>query len=169
MPNSWACNARCCRSSIRSIGNQLNRRRSIRHFEKGNVPMKAFIATIALLGSTLAALAPLAADAFPEGPVLIKSEPGLDACGGSGLVTVSTVLYSTDKSGIYTFKKVDAAQMVTMCDSKTFDGVEYVGVVFSTKATRDCKISKDADKPAGYSGPCQSGWIKAEYVTLVAG
>jgi hypothetical protein len=130
--------------------------------------MKAFIATIALVGSTLATLAPVAATAFPVGPVLIKSERGWDACGGAGLVTVSTVLYSTDKSGVYNFKKVDAAQIVTMCDSKTVDGVEYVGVVYSTKA-RDCKISKDADKPAGYSGPCQSGWIKAEYVTLVAG
>ncbi len=127
--------------------------------------MKAFIATIALVASTLTAVA---AHAFPVGPVRIKSEPGLDACGGAGLVTVSTVLYSTDKSGFYNFKKVDAAQIVTMCDSKTVDGVEYVGVVYSTKA-RDCKISKDADKPAGYSGPCQSGWIKAEYVTLVAG
>jgi hypothetical protein len=120
---------------------------------------------MALVASTLATVA---AQAFPVGPVLIKSEPGLDACGAAGLVTVSTVLYSTDKSGVYNFKKVDAAQIVTMCDSKIVDGVEYVGVVYSTKS-RDCKISKDADKPAGYSGPCQSGWIKAEYVTLVAG
>ncbi|MDZ4081350.1 MAG: hypothetical protein U1E10_00315 [Bdellovibrionales bacterium] len=127
--------------------------------------MKAFIATMALVASTLATVA---AQAFPVGPVLIKSEPGLGACESSGLVTVSTVLYSTDKTGVYIFKKVDAAQIVNMCDSKIVDGVEYVGVVYSTKS-RDCKISRDADKPAGYSGSCQSGWIKAEYVTLVAG
>ncbi len=107
--------------------------------------------------------------AFPTGPVMVGGDAEFDACGGYGLVTVSTVLYSQEKSGQVVFSKIDAAQGVFMCDSKIVDGVEYLGVVFSTNENESCGVGTPIENKEAYSGNCKSGWVKAEYVTLIAG
>lgn len=88
----------------------------------------------------------------------------MDACGGSGITTATTVMYVADKAGHWKFVVIPANTAVFFCDGQD----EYYGVVIRD-GKRDCKVSSPIAKEGEYQGPCQSGWIKNAFLDLLAG
>lgn len=111
----------------------------------------------------------LSALAIPMGPVMVGGEADMDACGGFGIATVTSTLFTTNASGYSEFKTINASQEVYFCDyQKTSDG-EFYGVVFSEDGSDDCGVADSIEKKEPYSGSCKSGWANAEYLILIAG
>lgn len=107
--------------------------------------------------------------AIPTDPVMVGGEESLDACGGYGIATVTTTLFTTNSQGYSEFKTIDASQGVYFCDyKKDYDG-EYYGVVFSRDEKTDCGVSSPIATKQPYNGKCESGWVKKEFLLLIAG
>ncbi|MBU7580370.1 MAG: hypothetical protein KAF27_07850 [Porphyrobacter sp.] len=137
--------------------------------------------------ATLAALAalavPYAAGAQPmytqgNRPVMIGSpEEGLDPCslgmindpptgpdGGAVMVLPGD---STDLDYVDT---VVHGQSVWVCEASGEPGEdEMLGIVYSHDPDQDCELSSPVDEPRAYVGPCSWGWVRAEWVEIVAG
>lgn len=100
--------------------------------------------------------------------------PDLDACGGygevSGLKAGGDGFLSVREAPDVKAKELDrltAGQGVTFCDSAK--GNSWIGVVYDKSGGKDCGTGSPIDATKNYPGPCQSGWVSAKYVTLIAG
>lgn len=99
----------------------------------------------------------------PSRNVQIGGSAEYDACGGSGIVTVTTTLFKL-KNGMVSFGKVNVNQSVNVCDE---DG-DFVGIVILKKG-QNCGTGGNVPQRKDYTGPCESGWIKKEYFHMTAG
>jgi hypothetical protein len=105
-------------------------------------------------------------------PVMLIGGEGVDPCayalihddtggpeGGAVMVFPGD---STDLDYIDTLVNGDP---VWVCDLSG----DMLGIVYSRDPDQDCELSspQDADRP--YLGPCASGWVKADWVAMIAG
>ena len=147
--------------------------------------MKAMIAAAGLLALVTGSLAQ-AQSPFPAQPetgllaqppftgpnrvVMLKADDGLDPCAlgeitgaGEGAIMV----FPADDSSPDAIDFLSDGEKVWMCDSDTAS--DAIGVVYSREADTDCKVGSSVSADRVYTGPCKSGWIKAEWVRVIAG
>lgn len=103
-------------------------------------------------------------------PVMLKANDGLDPCSlgaitgaGEGAIMVfpgdSTSLDSTDF--------LSDGEKVWMCDGD--DGGDMIGIVYSADPDKDCELGSPVGEDRPYLGPCEWGWVKAQWVQVLAG
>ena len=114
--------------------------------------------------------AALAGDA--KVPVMYGQEAELDACTSQGVVQKLDTkgdnflaLRAGPGANYKMLAKLKSGQKVAMCDSKP----GWLGVVVFPTADDQCGTNTSLDKPAPYSGPCQSGWVAEKYILQVSG
>ena len=107
--------------------------------------------------------------AIPTGPVMVGGEADLDACGGWGITTATTTLFTKNSEGYMDFGIVAASTGVNFCDyHKDHDG-EFYGIVYSVDGKTDCGVSSPIKDRKAYDGKCKSGWVKKEFLLMIAG
>jgi len=123
------------------------------------------------LATILVILAASAAsgDVAPR-PVMIGSEPDLDACLGidqvggakSGLVSVR----AAPDARAAEIDRLANGEYVYGCDASG----EWSGVVYlhGKDMAPDCGVSSPAPH-APYKGRCKSGWVRSKWLTVIAG
>lgn len=120
------------------------------------------------IGFLFAAVASNVVAAAGGSPVMIGSEPELDACGSLGAVA-ATKLSVRDGPGS-AFHRMDSlakGKTVFVCSSSP-DG-EWTGVVYADGSEPDCGVSSPVPKPQPYAGACRSGWVRSKWITIIAG
>lgn len=102
--------------------------------------------------------------------------PRFDACNGMGRVTRSAGLPVYDAPFEDAKKTIDlrAGQRVYICNTSLDQ--EWLGIVVAptgsgedNSSARDCGVSSPVRSPRPYQGPCESGWVEANFVKLIAG
>jgi hypothetical protein len=121
----------------------------------------------ALLATLLLAMA---TDPVAPVPVMIGSEPDLNACpslaqvGGakSGLVSVR----AAPKGEAKEIDRLANGDYAYVCDTSG----EWTGVVYrrGKEMAPDCGVASPA-KRGPYRGACKSGWVRSKWLTVVAG
>src|SRR4051812_40440895 len=76
--------------------------------------------------------------AVPTTPVYVGGSVDMDACGGYGIITAPTTLFTLNAKQQIKFEIVKLNQMVFMCESD--ESGEFIGIVFS-ESNQDCKVS----------------------------
>jgi hypothetical protein len=122
--------------------------------------------------STLAlAIACFSVSASESRPVIIGSEPGLDACLGvdqvggakSGLISVR----AGPGSGFPEIDRLENGQYVYSCDGTSgWSGIVYLR---GKEMTPDCGVTSPVPTPVPYKGRCKSGWVRTKWLTVIAG
>lgn len=107
--------------------------------------------------------------AIPTGPVMVGGEADLDACGGWGIVTVTTTLFTKNSEGYMSFDKVEASTGAALCDYHEDQDGKFYGIIYSEEEGVDCGVSSPIATEKPYDGPCKSGWVKMEYLLFLAG
>jgi hypothetical protein len=141
--------------------------------------MKAMIAATGLLALVTGSLAqalpatgPLIQPPFAGAnrPVMLKADDGLDPCAlgaitgaGEGAIMV----FPADDTSPDAIDFLSDGEEVWMCDSD--DASDAIGIVYSREADMDCKVGSPVSADRVYTGPCKSGWVKAEWVKVIAG
>ena len=110
-------------------------------------------------------------------PVMIGNDPGLDidACGAVGMIKGAdvdggdyTVAVRSAPNGGAEVDRLNQGEAVYMCDSA--DDGAWIGIIYPNAIDADCNIEDTtSDELKPYSGPCRSGWVPKEHVTLMAG
>lgn len=59
------------------------------------------------------------------------------------------------------------ATPVWVCE--TSNDEQMVGIIYATYQDEDCEVSSPVAEDTDYSGPCDSGWVMAQDVELLAG
>jgi uncharacterized protein YgiM (DUF1202 family) len=139
------------------------------------------IATTALLRTAsamavivcLSAEGPLAAgQARSKQPVLIGGAESAEGCAGTATVAVrdgSTLnLRSGPGAGYPVIARLQPGQAVSICQSP---GNGWLGVVVhrTSRGFRDCGLSDAGSRAKPYAGPCDSGWVREQFLRLQAG
>jgi hypothetical protein len=104
-------------------------------------------------------------------PVLIGGAESSEGCAGTATVTVregSTLnLRSGPGTGYAVVARLPPGQTVSICQSP---GNGWVGVVVHRRGrVSDCGLSDAGLRAKPYAGPCDSGWVKEEFLRLLAG
>lgn len=120
----------------------------------------------AIITAIITAMLTVSAQAIPTQAVQVGGDADHDACGGWGIATVSTTLFTSIEG--HTFDRIEASQEVIFCDSMSDSDGEYTGVILPEEG-KDCGVSSPIEKIKNYDGPCKSGWVKTEYLLLIAG
>ena len=124
----------------------------------------------------LSMAAPLVAtETGAPAPMIGKDGPGFDACGAVGKVYRLSLLgedmlpvHHDPSEDRRPKDKLAAGTLVWLCDaSEGWQGIVYPTGKFQELG--DCRVGSPVAEPKPYDGPCQSGWVMAEYVELVAG
>jgi hypothetical protein len=102
-------------------------------------------------------------------PVRIGGDANFDACSSVGVVSGLQTGQLRVRSGPGTqYRKVDAVgkgQLLWLCGQ---DG-PWQAVVYTRNEAESCGVSSPVVPEVDYTGPCQSGWVHEDYVSLVAG
>ncbi len=106
-------------------------------------------------------------------PVRVGGDgPDLDACGGYGEVTGLNpngdnflAVRASPFVGAYELDRLEPGQGVSMCD---YEG-GWVGIVYDKSGDADCGTGSPVASERDYEGPCESGWVSEDFVTLLAG
>jgi len=111
----------------------------------------------------------------PERAVMTGQDgPEFDACGGWGEVSGLNPdgdnflsVRSRPEAGSTELDRLGPGAGVTMCE--TAPG--FIGIVYRGEGQKDldCAINSGLEAPEPYTGPCRSGWVSDNYVTLLAG
>lgn len=103
-------------------------------------------------------------------PVMLKADDGLDPCSlgeitgaGDGAIMV----FPGDSTDLEWVDTLSDGDPVWLCDGDKDS--DMVGIVYSADREADCGVGSPVDKDIRYAGPCQSGWIRAEWVRVIAG
>lgn len=128
--------------------------------------------TFATLAFTLAASPVLAQPQYTGGnrPVLLKADDGLDPCSLgviSGAGEGAIMVFPGDSTDLDAVDHLPDDQKVWMCDGDG-DG-DMIGIVYSRDPDKDCEVSSPVKEDRPYLGPCQWGWVKGEWVQVLAG
>jgi len=98
--------------------------------------------------------------------------PDMEACGGYGEVsglefTGETVLsvYAAPTADAENIDELPARTPVYLCEYTE----DWIGIVYPSSGTtdEDCMIDDAIDPVQDYDGPCPSGWVIRDYVTLI--
>ncbi|MEM8696738.1 MAG: SH3 domain-containing protein [Pseudomonadota bacterium] len=126
------------------------------------------------------ALAAVSAGAQSVGqnrPVMIGLDgPDFDACGALGEVAnlnprgdnYLSVRASPSTSGTE-LNRLGPGTRVLLCDG---EGDGWIGIVYGSGADGellDCQATDLVPQPRAYDGPCNSGWVHGDYISVIAG
>ena len=128
----------------------------------GALPLAALLSLVAM-GAGLAVSLSV--------PVIVGKVPEYDACGSNGVVKGLDphgdgflAVRSGPGSQYQMLDKLLEGQAVFVCD----DRGQWLGVVY-TRGNQDCGVDSALDRPKPYSGPCFSGWVYRNWITITAG
>ena len=124
----------------------------------------------ALAGTLLNLTAEKAHDP-PRIPVVVQSDPNLDACFGVGVVKGLNphhegflAVRGGPSVRFAPIDKLHNEERVYLCT----ESGDWYGIVY-TKTSQDCNVSTPWLRPAPYKGPCRSGWVYKRWIELLAG
>ena len=103
-------------------------------------------------------------------PVMLKPADGLDPCSlGSitGADDGAIMVFPGDTTALEAVDFLSDGEKVWLCDGD--EGSDMVGIVYSPNPAMDCEVGSPVTEEQMYTGPCQSGWIKSEWVKVLAG
>ncbi|MCP5396779.1 MAG: hypothetical protein H6918_08610 [Sphingomonadaceae bacterium] len=109
----------------------------------------------------------------PSRAVMIGQDgPEFDACGGLGRIISGAedrlpVLSGPDQSAMVS-GSLGRSTHVWLCEAEG----EWQGIVYPSgefQDVGDCRVSSPVAEPRAYDGPCQSGWVRARNIELLAG
>jgi hypothetical protein len=123
----------------------------------------------------LVLLAPLAIAAAPKAvPVIVASEPELDACPSLAEVTgLRREGFLAVRTGPGTgYEQVDtfhAGRRFFLCATSP-DG-KWFGIVYPPDGDLEfnCEVGANGTAPRAYTGPCRYGWVHSNWVKVIAG
>ena len=103
-------------------------------------------------------------------PVQIDSTNKLDACSLEQVSNVgddsSAMVFTGPSSDYDVVDYVADGDLVWVCQSDD----DMLGIVYAPAGSDiDCELANPLDFAVNYSGPCNTGWIKSEWVSIVAG
>ncbi|WP_188513658.1 hypothetical protein [Blastomonas aquatica] len=103
-------------------------------------------------------------------PVMLRPADGLDPCSlgeitgaGEGAIMV----FPGDTTTLDAVDYLSDGDKVWLCDGD--EGGDMVGIVYSPNPDLDCEVGSPVTQELMYTGLCQSGWIRSEWVRVVAG
>ena len=111
-------------------------------------------------------------------PVMIGSpEEGLDPCSlgminnpPTGPDTGAVMVFPGNSTELGYVDTVVHGQQVWVCDASGEPGdEEMLGIVYAGNPEEDCDLSSPVEEPRPYLGPCNRGWVRAEWVEIIAG
>lgn len=128
--------------------------------------------TFAALALILAASPALAQPQYTGGnrPVMLKADDGLDPCSLgviSGAGEGAIMVFPGDSTDLDAADYLSDGEKVWMCDGDG-DG-DMIGIVYSADPDKDCEVSSPVAEDRSYLGPCDWGWVKGEWVQVLAG
>lgn len=125
-------------------------------------------AVIALSLST----APVSAQSFGAGsvPVQLEASDGLDPCSLGQINDPSMdgaiIAFAGPSTDMDAVDYLVHGEKVWICQESD----EFYGIVYAPAGSDlDCEVGSPVDFTINYSGPCSTGWVKAEWVELLAG
>lgn len=130
------------------------------------------IMTAALLAVTMTASPVMAQPQFAGGnrPVMLKANDGLDPC-SLGAITGADdgaiMVFPGDSTDLDATDFLSDGEKVWLCDSD--EGGDMIGIVYSADPDKDCEVGSPVAEDRPYLGPCEWGWIKAQWVQVLAG
>ncbi|MFZ1742580.1 MAG: hypothetical protein WAT93_06985 [Pontixanthobacter sp.] len=102
-------------------------------------------------------------------PVQLEAIEDLDACSLGTIANVgddsSAMVLSGPWSDYEVVDYLSDGTYVWVCQS---DG-DYYGIVYTSDEDLDCEVSSPVEATVNYSGECDTGWIKSDWVEVVAG
>lgn len=103
-------------------------------------------------------------------PVMLKADDGLDPCSLgviSGAAEGAIMVFPGDSADLDVTDYLPDGQKVWICDGDR-DG-DMIGIVYSADPDKDCKVGSPVIEDRPYLGPCKWGWVKGEWVQVLAG
>ena len=101
--------------------------------------------------------------------------PEMDACGGVGRVSLNSrelaptlTVHQGNRRSATRLAELPTGTLVWLCEARG----EWQGIVWpgdSWQDLGDCQVSSPLAAPEAYAGPCKSGWVEADKLSLVAG
>lgn len=108
---------------------------------------------------------------IPKVPVLTGGEAELDACGSNGMVTGLNpagdgflAVRSGPGSNNAELDRLHNGEPVYICDQSG----KWIGIVY-TRYGGGCDVTSPLADRQPYTGPCKSGWVHQNWITLMAG
>jgi hypothetical protein len=137
------------------------------------VVKEALAATLCAIAAVVCLYPYASMAAAPQSPqpVMIGGEESSEGCAGTATVAVRAGSTLNLRSGPGTsygpVARLSPGQAVSICQSP---GNGWVGVVVHGRGRlADCGLSDAGPKAKPYTGPCDSGWVKEEFLRLQAG
>ncbi len=134
-------------------------------------PSVAFVTALAVLA---VAPAGLAQPMFTGGnrPVVLTGGEGLDPCAygmindpPTGPEMGAVMVFPGDSTDLEYTDTLVHGDPVWVCEASE----DWLGIVYSHNPDLDCEVSSPVDEDMPYLGPCDWGWVKAEWVEIIAG
>ena len=104
-------------------------------------------------------------------PVMVGGEPEIDACGSIGTVSglrAEPGNFLAVRQGPGTeypsLATLPLGAHLWLCDTRQ----GWYGVVFGTPG-QDCGVASPRSQRVAYDGPCSSGWVAKQYISISAG
>ena len=102
-------------------------------------------------------------------PVRVGGDTDFDACSSvgvvSGLKSGNLRVRLGPGTNYAPVDSVSAGQLLWLCDQSG----PWRAVVYTRDEEQDCGISSPIAERTDYTGPCRSGWVHKDFVSLFAG
>lgn len=129
----------------------------------------------ALIAAIFALLAASSAQAQPQysggnRPVMISSPDGNDPCVLGKVADMgegAAMVFPGDSTDLDVVDFLGSGEPIWICDGDATG--DMVGIVYTNDPDLDCGVASPVSEPMAYSGACNTGWIKLEWVEQVAG
>lgn len=135
----------------------------------------ALVANHPVPGAAAGPAAPPLEGAVDDAVKIGLDGPDMDACGGVGRVALnarelaaSATVRQGSRRSATRLAELPTGTLVWLCEARG----EWQGIVWpgdSWQDLGDCQVSSPLAAPEAYAGPCKSGWVEADRLTLVAG
>lgn len=133
------------------------------------------IKKLTLISGIAALLVGTAASAQPQytmgnRPVMISTNDGNDPCVFSRIADMgegAVMVFPGDSTDLDVVDYLGTGEPIWVCDGDATG--DMVGIVYTNDPDQDCEVSSPVDEDRSYVGPCKWGWIKLEWVEMVAG
>lgn len=126
----------------------------------------------AALGAVCLTTAPVSAQSFAAGsvPVQLEAMDGLDPCSFGQIndpaMDSSIIVFAGPSTDMDTVDFLSNGDKVWICQESD----DFYGIVYAPAGSDvDCEVASPVDTTINYSGPCNTGWVKAEWVETLAG
>lgn len=129
----------------------------------------------ALIASMAALLVTGTASAQPQytqgnRPVMLLANDGNDPCVLSRISDMgegAVMVFPGDSTDLDVVDYLGTGEPIWVCDGDATG--DMAGIVYTNDPDQDCEVSSPVSEDRAYLGPCKWGWIKLEWVEMVAG